>query len=254
MTKIILNGYLGRMGKVVRGLVEKDPACEIVAGIDTSAIGEGLTFPAYPDFSSCDMPADVVVDFSGVSALRGMLMFGVEKRVPMVICTTGLSRDDEEEIRAASEKVAVFRSANMSLGINLIRNMLDRAAKLLYDARFDVEIIECHHNQKLDAPSGTALLLADAVNAALDGKMEYVYDRSERREKRPRNEIGLHALRGGTVVGEHSVVFAGQDEVITLKHEAHSREIFAVGALKAAAFIKGKPPGLYDMQDLINAL
>lgn len=254
MTGIILNGYLGRMGRVVRLLVETDPDCEIVAGVDTAAVGDGLTFPTYHEFTACDRPADAVVDFSGISALHGLLQFCVEKHIPAVLCTTGFSAEAVSEIQAASEKVAIFKSANMSLGINLITHMLNRAAKLLYDARFDIEIIEKHHSQKLDAPSGTALMLADAVNTAAGGGLNYTYDRTARREKRPQAELGIHSLRGGTVVGEHSVIFAGQDEVIEFTHKAYSREVFAVGALKAAQFIKGKPPGLYDMQNLIDAL
>lgn len=254
MTKIILNGCLGRMGRVVRDWVENDPDFEIVAGVDTASIGDGLTFPTYPEMASCDMPADVVIDFSGIGAMHGLLQFGVERKIPLVVCTTGLTPDHLNDMRDASEHVAVFRSANMSLGVNLLTNMLERASKLLYDAHFDIEIIEKHHNQKLDAPSGTALMMADAVNQALGGGMEYIHDRTARREKRPRNEIGLHSLRGGTVVGEHSVVYAGRDEVIEFTHIAQSREVFAVGAVKAAAFMKNKPPGLYDMQDLINAL
>jgi 4-hydroxy-tetrahydrodipicolinate reductase len=195
-----------------------------------------------------------VVDFSGLSALRSLLEFGVERRIPLVICTTGLSPEDSAAVKNASEKVAVFQSANMSLGVNLLVNLLGRASRLLYDSGFDIEIEERHHNQKLDAPSGTALMLADSVNHALGGGMEYTRDRSGRREKRGRKEIGLTALRGGTIVGEHAVLFAGQDEIIEFKHGAYSREVFAVGALKAAQFMKGKPPGRYDMQDMINDL
>lgn len=254
MTKIILNGCLGRMGRVVRALVEEDPSCEIVAGIDTASIGAALTFPTYSEFTGCDMPADVVIDFSGIGAMHGLLQYGVQKHIPLVICTTGLTPEIMSDIREVSREVAVFQSANLSLGINLITNMLNRAAKLLCDANFDVEIIEKHHNRKLDAPSGTALMLADAINRATGGGMDYIYDRTDRREKRGKNELGIHALRGGTIVGEHSVVFAGCDEVVEFTHIAQSREVFAVGAVKAAVFLKGKPPGLYDMQDLINAL
>jgi 4-hydroxy-tetrahydrodipicolinate reductase len=251
MTKIILVGCLGRMGKVVRAIIDRDPDTEIVAGVDVENEGEGFTFPLFPEVSLCDMPAHVVVDFSGIGATDSLLEYCMAKKIPLVTCTTGFSPETMASIKAASERVAVFQSANMSLGINLINHMLDRASKLLYDAHFDVEIIEKHHNQKLDAPSGTALMLADTVKKSL-GEMQYIHDRSQSRDKRQRNEIGLHALRGGTIVGEHTVVFAGQDEIIELTHKVASRNVFAVGAVKAARFMKDKPPGLYTMQDLIE--
>lgn len=254
MTKIILNGCLGRMGRVVRELLKDDPFCEIVAGIDTATIGEGLTFPTYSELSVCEMPADVVIDFSGISAIHGLLAYGTTQKIPLVICSTGLSPELLKDVQDASKEVGIFQSANMSLGINLMAHMLEKASRLLYEARFDIEIIEKHHNQKLDAPSGTALMLAQSINEALDGELNLTYHRAGQMAKRDRNELGIHALRGGTIVGEHSVIFAGQDEVIEFKHNAHSREVFAVGAVKAAAFMKGKPPGLYNMQDLINAI
>jgi len=254
MTKIILNGCLGRMGRVVRELTENDPEAQIVAGLDIAHAGAGLTFPFYTALSYCDMPADVVIDFSDPNAMRDLLEFCVEKQIPAVIGTTGLLKGDINEIDAASERVAIFKSANLSLGINLLSHIVEKAAKLLYDANFDIEIVEKHHNKKLDAPSGTALFIADTINKALGGKMKYVTDRSRKKEKRNRNELGLHALRGGTIVGEHSVVFAGRDEVVEINHSVLSREVFAVGSLKAAEFIKNKPPGLYDMRDLINSL
>ena len=254
MIKLILCGCMGRMGRAVRTAAENDPDCEIVAGVDTAGSGEGLTFPAYSAIGGCEMPADVVIDFSAADALDDLLRYGTGAGVPLVLCATGLSPEQQSAIRAASEQIAVFQSANMSLGINLIIHMMNRAARFLYDAHFDVEIIEKHHNQKLDAPSGTALMLAGAVSDALGGGMNYVYDRSHTRAKRDRREIGIQALRGGTIVGEHTVTFAGRDEVIAFTHTAQSREVFAVGALKAASFIKGKPPGLYDMQDLIGAV
>jgi 4-hydroxy-tetrahydrodipicolinate reductase len=242
------------MGKVVRKVVKQDAATEIVAGVDTAMEGDGFTFPSFTEIAHCDMPADVVVDFSGVSAIHSLLEYGMAKHIPLVICTTGFPAEINDEIQTVSKKIAIFQSANMSLGINLLKNMLTRAAKLLYDAKFDVEIVERHHNQKLDAPSGTALMLAESVNQALGGNMRVVNDRGAARAKRGRDEIGLHALRGGTIVGEHAIVFAGQDEVVEFSHAAYSRDVFAVGAVKAAQFIKGKPPGLYTMQDLIDAL
>ena len=257
MTKIIVCGCFGRMGKVVCSLAHAARNMEVVAGIDILSSGDGLTFPTFGDISSCGMEADAIVDFlppTAVADTLAIVEYSVKKQVPLVLCTTGLSGDVENAVRTASEKVAILQSPNMSLGINLLSNMLSRATKLLYDANFDIEIVEKHHSQKLDAPSGTALMLANTVNKALGGEMRLVNDRSNAHAKRERNEIGLHALRGGSIVGEHSVVFAGLDEVIEFTHIAQSRDAFAVGALKAAEFIKGKPPGMYTMQDLINAL
>jgi len=257
MTKIIVCGCFGRMGAVVCKLAAEARNVEVVAGVDILSSGDGLTFPTYGDISGCGMEADAIIDFLppiAVADTLAIIEHSVKKQVPLVLCTTGLPADVENAVREASEKVAILQSPNMSLGINLLSNMLDRAARLLYDANFDIEIVEKHHNQKLDAPSGTALMLANTVNDALGGKMRLVNDRSQSHAKRGKDEIGLHALRGGSIVGEHNVVFAGLDEVIEFTHIAQSRDAFAVGALKAAEFIKGKPPGLYNMQDLINAL
>jgi 4-hydroxy-tetrahydrodipicolinate reductase len=227
---------------------------EVVAGVDV--IPGGVTaFPVFASIDECDIPADVificlpphVADF-----ITTQLRYGAKRQIPVVLCTTALPENVTEEIKKAAEKTAVLVSANLSLGINLLANLLNKAARLLYDANFDIEIIERHHNQKLDAPSGTAYLLADAANQALGGKMHYIHDRSPSKTKRERDEIGLHALRGGTITGEHTVVFAGLDEVIELSHVAQSRDVFAVGALKAARFIKGKVAGLYTMQDMID--
>ncbi len=255
MTRIILNGCFGRMGTVLCRLAADNPDVEIVAGIDIAEHADGLTFPTYSDISNCEMPADVVVDFTNINGIRSLCGFGESHKLPLVVCTTGLTAENWNDLHAAAKKVAVFQSPNMSLGVNLLSNMLKRASKLLYDAGFDIEITERHHNQKLDAPSGTALVLAETVNAALDNKLHIITDgRSGVQSKRARDEIGVHALRGGTIVGEHSVVFAGLDEVIEFSHSAYSREVFAVGAIKAAVFLKNKPPGLYNMQDLIDEL
>ena len=257
MTKIIVCGCFGRMGKVVCRLASEVRDMEVVAGVDILSSGDGLAFPVYGDISGCSMAADAIVDFlppTAVADTLAIVEYSVKRQIPLVLCTTGLSDDVEKAVHDASEKVAILQSPNMSLGINLLSNMLSRASKLLYDANFDVEIVEKHHNQKLDAPSGTALMLANTVNQALGGKMRLVNDRSPVHANRSRDEIGVHALRGGSIVGEHSIVFAGLDEVIEFTHIAQSRDAFAVGALKAAEFIKGKPPGLYNMQDLINAL
>jgi len=257
MTKIIVCGCFGRLGSAVCRLAESNPDVEIVAGVDIVPPSGGLKYPTYADINLCKTAADAVLCILPPSAtvdVEAILGYCVNRQIPLVLCTTGLSADIIAKVRQAAEKVAIFQSANMSLGINLLANMIERATKLLYDVGFDIEIIEKHHNQKLDAPSGTAYLLADAANQALDGQLEYVYDRSKTAAKRSRCEIGIHAIRGGTIVGEHSVIFAGQDEVIEFTHMAGSRDVFAVGALKAAMFIKGKPVGYYGMQELINSI
>lgn len=245
---------MGKLSNAISNLAQNDKLFEIVGGIDIVGSGGGLTFPTYSSLDNCDLDADVVVDCSVVETIPSLLNFGIKRQIPLVICTTGLSKEQIEKVYKASEKVAILQSANMSLGINLLVNMVQKAAKLLYDSNFNIEIIEKHHNQKVDAPSGTALLLADSINESLNNQMTYVYDRSNLRNKRDVNEIGFHALRGGTIVGEHSVVFAGTDEVIDFSHQALSKEVFAVGALKAARFMKGKVPGFYTMQDVIDAV
>ena len=245
------------MGSAVCRLAATNPEVEIVAGVDILPPSGGLAYPIYSDISQCQTPADVVICFCPPSAtadMEALLDYCVNRQVPLVLCTTGLPANILERVRRGACKVGIFQSANMSLGINLLANMLGRAAKLLYDTGFDIEIIEKHHNQKLDAPSGTAYLLAEAVNQALDGQLKYVHDRSKTSGKRGRSELGLHAIRGGSIVGEHSIIFAGQDEVIEFTHEAGSRDVFAVGAIKAAHFMKDKPPGLYTMQELINSI
>ena len=245
-----MNGCNDHMGKTVCNLVSKEKGCEIVAGIDI--VESNATFPMYTNINDCDMPADVIIDFSTASVVPDILNYAVSKKIPIVICTTGLSEETLKMAEDASKVIPVFRSANMSVGINLIASLLKKAVKTLDDANFDIEIVEKHHNQKIDAPSGTALLLADAMNNSMKNKYQYVYDRSSVRQKRDKKELGIHAVRGGTIVGEHSVIFAGKDEVIEFKHSAMSKEIFAVGAIKAAKFIAGKPCGKYDMQDVME--
>ncbi len=247
-----MNGCNGHMGRTICSLAAKDTECEIVAGIDITS--SNATFPTFINVNDCDMPADVIIDFSTASAVPSILKYAVDKRIPIVICTTGLSDETIELIEKAAEVIPVFRSANMSLGINLIANLIKKAVGVLDEAGFDIEIVEKHHNQKIDAPSGTALLLADALNNAMDNKYDYVYDRSQVRRKREKTEIGIHAVRGGSIVGEHSVIFAGKDEVIEFNHSATSKEVFAVGAVKAAKFVVGKNSGKYDMQDIMNEL
>lgn len=250
MTNVILHGCNGKMGQMIAGLCADDPEISIVAGIDTYAEKKN-DFPVFGHIADCDAAADVVIDFSNAGALDALLDWCVKKEVPVVLCSTGFSREQLEGIDAASEKIAVLKSANMSLGINTLMDLLKRAAKILAPAGFDVEIVEKHHNQKLDAPSGTAIALADSVNEAMDGCYEYVYDRSGRREKRGEKELGISAVRGGTIVGEHEVIFAGTDEVIELKHTAYSRAVFGKGAVQAAKFLHGKGKGYYTMADVI---
>ncbi len=251
MTNIILNGCNGKIGQVITKLATDDESINIVAGFDIDTTQKSN----YPVFSNPDEytgEADVVIDFSHPSSLTGILKFCKKRKLPIIICTTGLSNSQKNEFTAASEKIPVFFSANMSIGINLLIDLAKKAARLLED-NFDIEIIERHHNLKIDAPSGTALAIADGISEELSNPAEYVYDRHSVRKKRSKTEIGLHAVRGGTIVGDHTVIFAGNDEVIELHHSAASKEVFAVGAIKAAKFIKGKSAGLYSMNDLISA-
>ncbi len=249
MIKVIINGCSGKMGKVVYNLVKNDSELAVAAGIDP--FGESADFPVFKSPSDCNVDADVIIDFSTASAIPALLDFSVKKQIPVVLCTTGFFDELNEQVKKASEKVAVLKSANMSLGVNLLFSLVQKAAQVLYDSGFDIEIVEKHHNQKIDAPSGTALAIADAINSALDDKLDYVYDRSQKREKRSRTEIGIHAVRAGNIVGEHDVIFAGTDEVIEINHKATSKEIFAVGAVKAAKYLAGKPAGFYTMKDVL---
>lgn len=250
MLKIALSGCNGRMGRVITDIVSTRDGMEIVAGFDLNTAKNG-DFPVYADPFEFQGECDVIIDFSNASSTEHLLAYCEKHHTPVIICTTGHSAEQLTKIREASTKVPVFRSGNMSIGINLMSELLRKCAAVLGD-KYDVEIIEKHHNQKLDAPSGTALMLADAVADALPYKAEYVYDRHERREKRPAHEIGISAIRGGTIVGEHSVLFCGRDEIIEIKHTALSREVFAVGAVDAAAFMAGcTQPGMYDMNDVI---
>ncbi|MCD7736770.1 MAG: 4-hydroxy-tetrahydrodipicolinate reductase [Lachnospiraceae bacterium] len=251
MIRVIMSGCCGHMGQVVTEIVGSREDMEIVAGFDVYDSGR-MPYPVYASPADCDVEADVVIDFSSVKALDGLLAYCVEKQVPAVLCTTGYTQEQLDQITAASEKVAILKSANMSLGINLLQALLKEAAKVLAPAGFDIEIVEKHHNRKLDAPSGTAIALADSINEAMDGAYEYTYDRSRQKKSRDKSEIGISAVRGGTIVGEHEVLFAGLDEVIEFKHTAYSRSIFAKGAVQAAAFLSGKPAGYYGMDDVIQ--
>lgn len=252
MTKVILNGCNGRMGRVITEICREDPDLEIVAGIDTYD-GIGNDYPVFPNISVCDAKADVIIDFSTAKAVDDLLVFSEEHQLPVVLCTTGLSDEQLARVEETCKKAAVLKSANMSLGINMLLELLQKAALTLASAGFDIEIVEKHHNQKLDAPSGTALALADSMNGALDDAYHYRYDRSGERAKRDAHEIGISAVRGGNIVGEHEVIFAGLDEVVTFHHTAYSRSVFGKGAAEAAKFLAGKPAGRYDMRDVIRA-
>lgn len=251
MTKIIMRGCNGKMGQMITGLLAEDAEARIVAGIDLWDDGHNA-YPVFQTLEECSIEADCVIDFSSADRMGEMLDYCVEKGLPCVLCTTGLSNEQLGKVQEASGKVAILKSANMSLGINLLLKMLKEAAGTLVPAGFDIEVVEKHHNLKKDAPSGTALALADSINEVLDNEYEYVFDRSSRREKRPKKEIGFSAVRGGTIVGEHDVIFAGTDEVITFSHTAYSKAVFGRGAIQAAKFLTGKPAGMYDMSDVIG--
>lgn len=252
MTNIILSGCNGKMGRVITRLAELDADCNIVAGIDINDFCDNA-YPVFTDALKCDIAADVIVDFSHPSALSGILEFAKSKNIPAIIATTGLSEEQRAMLDEVSGEIPIFFSANMSLGINLLIALAKKATAIL-EGSFDIEIVEKHHNQKIDAPSGTALAIADGISDVLSQKPEYVYDRHSVRKKRTKTEIGIHSIRGGAIVGEHEVIFAGQDEVITLAHQATSKEVFAVGSIKAAKFMKGKSAGMYDMNDLIGEM
>lgn len=252
MVRIIMNGCNGHMGQVIAGLAAQDPEVEMAAGIDLE--DKGLyACPVFTDIEKCDVPADVMIDFSSAKATDKVLEYCGSRKLPLVLCTTGLSQEQIRKVEEMAKETAILRSANMSLGINTLLKLIQDAAKVLAAAGFDMEIVERHHNLKVDAPSGTALALADSLNEAMDNQYHYVYDRSQKREKRDPREIGISAVRGGTIVGDHEVIFAGPDEVIEFKHTAYSKTVFAKGAVEAAKFLKGKGAGLYNMSHVINA-
>ncbi|MBQ7036156.1 MAG: 4-hydroxy-tetrahydrodipicolinate reductase [Clostridia bacterium] len=249
MINVIISGANGKMGKTVAGMLSDMPDFAVCAGID-------LNTASYGDFPIVENPrllpegGDVIIDFSNPGALLTLLPYAMEKKIPVVVCTTGLGAEHKSLMEAAAREIPVFFSANMSLGISLLTELCKKAVSVLGEG-FDIEIIEKHHNRKLDAPSGTAMAIADAINEAAEGTKEFIYDRHSVRRPRGKQEVGIHAVRGGTIVGEHTVLFAGQDEVIELRHSAGSRDIFAVGAIRAAAFLKDKPQGMYAMGDLV---
>lgn len=252
MTRIILYGCNGKMGQVITGICAQDTEAEIVAGVD---LYDGISnpYPVYADLADCNAKADVVIDFSSAKAVDALLAYCMQKNMPVVLCSTGLSEEQLAKVSELSQKTPVLKSANMSLGINTLLDVVKKAVKVFAPAGFDIEIVEKHHNHKLDAPSGTALALADAMNEEMEEAYQYQYDRTKERKKREKNEIGIVSVRGGNIVGEHEVIFAGTDEVITFKHTAYSKAVFAKGAVEAAKFLKGKTAGMYDMPDVIAA-
>lgn len=250
MVKFIMHGCNGAMGQVITRLAKEDPEAEIVAGIDIQDnIDNG--YPVFTKIEECDVQADVIVDFSVAKAVDAVVDYAVSRKLPLVLCTTGLTEEQLAHVEEASKKIAVLRSANMSLGVNTVFKLAALGAQVLAQAGYDIEIVEKHHNQKLDAPSGTALAIADAMNEVLNKEYAYKSDRSQERAKRGKKEIGIQAVRGGNIVGEHEVFFCGPDEVIEIKHTAYSKGIFGKGAISAAAFLMDKEPGMYTMSDVI---
>ena len=249
MTRIILHGSSGRMGKVIREMVKGSPEFTIVAGVDAFP-DETADFPQYQNIADCSEEADVVVDFSNHAAIPSLTAYCRERKLPVVVCTTALTPEHIAGLEEAAKEIPVFRSANMSLGINLLAKAIKAITPAL-EEDFNVEIIEKHHNQKKDSPSGTAILLADAVNDSCETKKDYLFGRHGVTDECKITDLGIHAIRGGTIPGEHIVIYAGPDEVIELKHTALSRKIFASGAIKAAAWLPGKEPGMYDMNDML---
>jgi len=252
MIRMIMHGCNGAMGQVVSQIAAEETNITIVAGIDPHDTMQNR-YPVFPSLEACDVKADVIVDFTSAKAVDGLLDYSIKEKVPVVLCTTGLSEEQNERVQKAAGQVAILRSANMSLGVNLLIKMVKEAAQVLAGAGFDIEIVEKHHNKKVDAPSGTALALADSINEAMNQEYHYVCDRSTKMEARDKKEIGIHSVRGGTIVGEHDVIFAGADEVITFNHTAYSKAIFAKGAVSAAKFLAGKTPGLYTMKDVVQS-
>lgn len=251
MIKVIMHGCNGHMGQVISQLIREDEKVEIVAGVDV-ADSRDNGYPVFTNIFDCDVEADAMIDFSSYRATDHVLEYCEQKKLPLVLCTTGLTPEQLHKVQKTSEKTAVLRSANMSLGINTLLKLVRDAAKVLAAAGFDMEIVEKHHKLKCDAPSGTAMALADSLNEAMDNQYHYTFDRSQRHEQRDSKEIGISAVRGGTIVGDHDVIFAGPDEVITFSHQAYSKSVFGKGAVEAAKFLAGKPAGMYDMSDVIG--
>ncbi|MBW9156598.1 4-hydroxy-tetrahydrodipicolinate reductase [Clostridium tagluense] len=248
MIRMLLNGCNGKMGKVISEMAKASTNISIVAGIDKNS--SGLTYPCYNHINECEDEIDVILDFSRPDALDALCQYSKAKNIPIVFCTTGYTEKQLSKIYSLSEDIAVFHSANMSIGINIINNMLRSISNMLYKD-FDIEIIEKHHNQKVDAPSGTALLLANTIKDSIEEETIFNNGRNGL-HKRERNEIGIHAIRGGNIIGDHEIIFAGKGECIEIKHTAISREVFAIGALKACEYLYKKEKGLYNMDDVVN--
>ncbi|QXM05571.1 4-hydroxy-tetrahydrodipicolinate reductase [Crassaminicella indica] len=248
--KVILSGCNGKMGRVLVKLITQEKDIEIIAGIDINANKFKNPFPVYKNACECKEKADVIIDFSHHSALLEILKYSLDTKTPLVVATTGLSGEDLKNLTEASKQIPIFQTGNMSLGVNVLTDLAKKAATSLKD--FDIEIIEKHHNEKVDAPSGTAYLIANSINEAFQNEKEFIYGRYGRSEKRKNKEIGIHAIRGGSIVGEHTVIFAGPDEIIEIKHTALSKDIFALGAIKAAKFLKSKQNGFYNMNDMLK--
>jgi len=249
--KVIINGCNGAMGQVLSRIIDNEDDIEILAGIDRNPERYNNNYPVYSEIFNCREKAEVIIDFSSPNSLKSLLEYGVEKRIPLVIATTGLSEADIENIVEASKTIPIFQSSNTSLGVNALINLVKKAAVVLAE-NFDIEIIEKHHNKKIDAPSGTAYMIANAINGELGNSKDFIYGREGNKDARRKNHIGIHAVRGGSIPGEHTVIFAGEDEVIEIKHTAFSKDIFAAGAVKAARFIINQEKGLYNMNNLIN--
>ncbi len=249
MINILLCGANGKMGNAVRRVANDNDMVTIAAGFDINTAP--CEFPVYDDLSKVAEKIDCIIDFSHPSLTDSILDFARANKIPVIVCTTGLSKEQVSKMEFYSKDTPIFFSANMSIGVNLLIDLVCRASKIL-ESNFDIEIVEKHHNQKLDAPSGTALAIADAISDTVSYNPHYMYDRHSVRQKRDKSEIGIHAVRGGSIVGEHTVIFAGADEVIEVKHQATSKEVFAVGAVRAAIFMQGKTPGMYNMTDLVK--
>ena len=251
MIKIFMNGCAGRMGRVIYSMTKATEDMEIVAGGDIVERADGIDFPIFTDLSKCDVDFDVIIDFSNAKAVPALIDFAVAKNKPLVCCTTALTEETVAKLKDASSKIPVFKSANMSFGMNVMFELLRQATRALYPG-FDIEVVEAHHNRKLDAPSGTAMTIADVINSQIDEDMELVYDRHDRNEKRKPNEIGMSAIRGGNIVGEHDVYFICDEEQIKISHSAFTRDVFARGSLTAAKYVADKQPGMYDMEDIVS--
>lgn len=248
---ILLHGCNGKMGQVLSKLIFDESDMNVLCGVDFYPEKVKNDYPVFKSLSEVTENVDILIDFSNHTCLDSILEFGITKNIPLVICTTGYSIEEKQSMFEASKKIPILNSANMSVGINLLLSLVKQASELLYDS-FDIEIIEKHHNQKLDSPSGTAVMIANAINDSLDNSMEFTYGRHSKTEKRNKKEIGIHAVRGGAIVGEHDVIFAGPGEIIEISHTALSRDVFGYGAVKAAKFLINKAPGLYSMKNVIG--